>query len=101
MGDSAQLALEPANQEDVDEIREVLVDRAARHLEGCELGVEAQFSATEPMHALGVAYVPMLECLDDFGRYLLNRDLRQEVIDRFVEIVRPILQYGTSVEVIR
>jgi hypothetical protein len=44
--------------------------------------------------------IPMLDCVDDFTWYLLNDTVRQEVKERFIEVVQPLLQGGARVEVI-
>src|SRR5262249_5792436 len=41
-----------------------------------------------------------LDCLDDFGRYLLNSAVRRQVIDRFHRVVRPLLRKGARLEIV-
>jgi hypothetical protein len=44
--------------------------------------------------------IPGLECIDDFTVYLANDQTRANIIGRFIEVVRPLLQGGALVDII-
>lgn len=41
-----------------------------------------------------------LNCIDDFSIYLINNQVRQAIIDRFLNVVRPQLQAGHELDII-
>jgi hypothetical protein len=58
---------------------------------------------TQSMQIVGpqaLASIPELECVSDFSRYLLESDIREEVIERFLAVARPLLESGVQVIVI-
>jgi hypothetical protein len=82
------------------EIREALFDRADRH--ALEAG---------PRHAAGAAplaladargfiSVPGEDCVKDFAIYLVNDAVRQQVLDRFIQVVQPLLAGGLQIDVV-
>jgi hypothetical protein len=91
------------------DLRDVLADRAQRQL------LEASFAAgpatttaaapgpvlsLEMVGPQAVAAIPQVECVADFTRYLTDDGIREQVIGRFLEVVRPPLAAGASLEVI-
>ena len=44
--------------------------------------------------------IPGLDCIGDFTTYLFNPDARSHVINRFHEVVRPLLASGAAVDII-
>jgi hypothetical protein len=95
------------------DLRDVLADRAQHQLLEASLPAIAG-TATVPTGAAAplptvsmaiigpqaLAAIPQVECVADFTRYLLDSAIRQQVIDRFHDVVRPLLQAGSVVEVI-
>jgi hypothetical protein len=91
------------------QIKDVLADRATRQLvaaSSATRAVGAQLDvAVHPNVDLvspqALLTIPGLECIEDFTDYLLDNDLRTQVIGRFNDVVQPLLQQpGTIVHVI-
>jgi len=95
------------------DLRDVLADRALQQLLEASLAgrsvpaaAAADLIAPPPVLSLDVlgpqalASIPQLECVQDFTRYLLESAVREQVIARFHEVVRPLLEEGAVVEVI-
>jgi hypothetical protein len=95
------------------EIRDVLTDRAERQQVHAALHAGPPetaralaapsahpFLLMEPVAPQALFGLPDKGCIDDFTKYLLNADLRNQVIARFDKVVRPLLAGGASVEVI-
>jgi len=96
---TALAAGETAEVEDVSQqLRATLEDRLLREM--------AEAEGTDRSLDLGVAVpaeergVPGFDCIDDFSRYLVNRDVRRQVMDRFHAVVRPLLSAGTQLQII-
>lgn len=96
---AAFAARETEAAEDVaEQLRATLEDRLLREM--------AEAEGTDRSVDLGVAVpaeergLPGFDCIDDFSRYLVNRDLRRQVIDRFHAVVRPLLHQGVQLEII-
>jgi hypothetical protein len=82
------------------EIREVMLDRADRH--ALEAGPKPS-PGTPPLalaDARGFLSIPDLDCVEDFTIYLVNDTVRQEVIDRFTQVVKPLLTAQLEIDVI-
>lgn len=111
---AAPQAVEPVQPEAEvvsDQIRDVLTDRAAQQQVEATLRTHARPNVTReavrrplPMAnaAMPEAFlgVPGLNCIDDFGTYLTDGDVRKRVIARFREVVRPLLRQGSRLEVV-
>ena len=91
------------------QIKDVLADRAQRqYLEASvqSLARDSDAGAAPSMTTLSTVApqamfgIPGLECIEDFGAYLLDRNIRDQVIARFHEVVRPLLEEGARLEVI-
>ncbi len=82
------------------EIIDTLQDRLERH------AIEALPRTTpgEPPRALqrtrDLPSIPGLNCIDDFTVYLINDNTRSDIICRFTDVVRPLLQDGAAVDII-
>lgn len=86
-----------------EQIRDVLADRAQRELTDAVLrtsGVGPEVPLTETIAPRAFLGIPGLDCIDDFVKYLLDDSIREQVIERFTRVVRPLLEQGASVEVI-
>jgi hypothetical protein len=44
--------------------------------------------------------IPNIGGIDDFTNYLVNSSIRARVLDRFFQVVRPLLQSGTEIEIL-
>ena len=44
--------------------------------------------------------IPFLNCLDDFTVYMVNSDTRAQIIKRFTDVVRPLLDAGNEIDII-
>jgi len=44
--------------------------------------------------------IPGVDCIDDFMKYLLNDRIRRKVIDRFMDVVKPLIKNGAQLEII-
>lgn len=87
-------ALQPQQREVAQSIKDVLVDRCERVLieNGPEvLGTERSYEEFSTRSFLGI---PGLDCVDDFTKYLMSRPIRNKVIARFDDVVRPLLAAG-------
>jgi hypothetical protein len=86
-----------------EEIKAVLHDRSSRAiLEGMP---PADRNAVPEPATLDVApraafEIPGVDCADDFGKYLTQPQTRRRIINRFLEVVRPKLADGGSIDVI-
>lgn len=99
-------ALAKGESDVVVEIKDILADRAHRQLvqasqetTGPE-GVQTPLLTREPIAAEALVGIPGLDCINDFGQYLIDDDVRRQVIDRFHQVVRPILKEGGQLEII-
>jgi hypothetical protein len=91
------------------QIKDVLADRATRQFlaataqttaRGAAAPVAVQPSA-ELIAPQALFTIPGVECVDDFVDYLLDNNIRSQVIDRFNQVVQPLLQQpGVIVHVI-
>jgi hypothetical protein len=95
------------------EILDVLADRVQRqHLDvairpqGLDrpLGLEAApahtFLLAETLAPLPFLGLPNFECINDFLQYLLDDSIRDQVLGRFDQVVKPLLQNSYRLEVI-
>jgi hypothetical protein len=102
-----------AHDEVTADLRDALADRAHHVL--LEAALSAPTPAPPPLVAAAVpppavslqilgpqavAAIPQVECVSDFSRYLLESAIRDQVIARFDDVVRPLLSAGALVEVI-
>lgn len=101
--DRHRRVVQPAEEQKLaDSLRAVLEDRVERQA----LATAAQQGRSGRPVASRLAYdralfgIPGLDCVDDFAKYLLNDSIRDEVLDRFLEVVRPLLESGARVVVI-
>jgi metacaspase-1 len=116
MDDLARMLTAPADDsahaEVTADLRDVLADRALHLLLEASLplattgapivgaAVPAPTLSMQILGPLAVVSIPQVECVADFTRYLLETDIREQVIGRFLNDVRPLLQKGAWVEVI-
>ncbi len=89
--------------EEIDElksaIQDVLYDRAIRAALRAEPS-ESRAVTANSSDARAVLGIPGLECIDDFLKYLLSRNIRDRVIAKFTDVVEPLLQNGQRLEII-
>lgn len=85
-------------EEVADQLRGTLEDRLLRELAAAE-GTDRSLDlgVTVPAEDRGL---PGFDCIDDFARYLVNRDTRRQVMDRFHAVVKPLLGQGAQLEII-
>lgn len=84
------------------EIKEALRDRIDQHVMAAAMRTDV-LAAGPPGAApetLGLISIPGLNCIDDFSIYLIDDDVRQRILDRFINVVRPELQAGTELDII-
>jgi hypothetical protein len=95
----------------IDHVKDILADRAERQFLDASLkaaGAETPALVAMPgavltMETAGpraLVSIPGLECVDDFAQYLLDGDIRNQVIGRFHTVARPLLEGGARLEVI-
>jgi hypothetical protein len=87
------------------QIKDVLADRAQRQYLEANVRTAGSDGGTALVRLPNVAPqamfgIPGLECVDDFGQYLLDRNIRDQVIGRFHQVARPLLEQGARLEVI-
>jgi pimeloyl-ACP methyl ester carboxylesterase len=98
---AAAVSAEAARQRVADEIKEALRDRADQHV--LATSVRSDGLATAPVAAAdlgGLISIPGLNCVDDFSVYLIDDNVRQQILDRFINVVRPQLQAGRELDII-
>jgi metacaspase-1 len=84
-----------------EEIKEALRDRADQHVMAASIradGVAAAPVAAVP--AASLISIPGLNCIDDFSVYLIDDSMRQAILNRFIQVVRPELQAGRELDII-
>jgi metacaspase-1 len=82
-----------------EEIKEALRDRADQHVMSAAVGAVGPGAA--PAAATGgMISIPGINCIDDFSTYLTDDGVRQKIIDRFIDVVRPELQGGNGLDVV-
>lgn len=85
-------------EEVADQLRATLEDRLLREMaeaEGTDRSLD--LGVTVPAEDRGL---PGFDCIDDFSRYLVNRDTRRQVMERFHAVVKPLLSQGAQLEII-
>jgi metacaspase-1 len=94
-------AADAARAQAADEITETLRDRADRQILSASARAAAfgaaDMSAGETSSLISV---PGLDCIDDFSIYLTNEGVRQQIIDRFIGVVRPELEMARELDVV-
>lgn len=80
-------------------ITDTLHDRAVRAAMDDAPGAEDGYSPNSA-GTRAVLGIPGIDCIDDFMKYLLINNIRQQVIDSFTEIVEPLIQKGHRLEII-
>jgi hypothetical protein len=95
---AAQDAQSLASQQETSRrIKETLRDRANRQAVQAFGNESLDRAAQEGV----LDNIPLLNCVDDFTRYMLNDDTRNRILARFDEKVKPLLhREGTVIEVI-
>src|SRR5205807_3466538 len=89
-----------AQKELRDRLVAALADRIERQALAAAPVPAAGTDARALVGARGLSSIPGLNCIDDFTAYLLNDNVRRQVIARFVNVVKPLLQPGSQVEII-
>jgi hypothetical protein len=77
-----------------------MFDRADRH--ALEAGPK-HAAGTAPLvlaDARGFISIPGVDCVEDFTIYLVNDTIRQQILDRFMQVVQPLLAGGLEVDVV-
>jgi metacaspase-1 len=109
----SQFGTAGAQPEVIAHIKDILADRAQRQLIKASLETAARqqsvavavgptraFMTLETVGPQALLGIPNLECIDDFAKYLLESTTRDQVLERFDAVVKPLLQGGAKVEVI-
>jgi hypothetical protein len=100
-GAARVVSAEQARKRTSDEIKEALRDRADQHMLNAALRSDGL--AGGPMAAgdtSGLISIPGVNCIDDFSIYLIDDGVRQQIIDRFIAVVRPEIQAGRELDII-
>lgn len=96
----ALVAPAPHQAEVARTIRDVLVDRAQRQLLETEVVEGAARGSQEVFATRAALGIPGLDCVDDFSRYLVDRDTRERILSRFREVLEPLLADQREIEII-
>ena len=104
---------DPRQPKLIEHVKDILADRAQRQFLDAALktsGTESSLAgpATPPRPVLtletagprALVSIPGLECVDDFAQYLLDGNVRNQVIGRFNAVAQPLLEAGARLEVI-
>ncbi len=90
-----------ARQQIAEEIKESLRDRADRHAMASSVHREGLAAAPVSVGDLGdMINIPGMNCIDDFTVYLVDDGIRQEILNRFINVVGPELQAGHELDII-
>jgi hypothetical protein len=89
---------EVARQRAAAEIKEALRDRRDQHAMNAA-AMAGGVPGAAPMPAASFS-VPWVNCIDDFASYLVDDTIRQQIIDRFIQVVRPELLAGHELDII-
>ena len=92
---------EQARQRAFAEIAEALRDRADQQLLGATMRTGALAAA--PLGAAdtsGLITIPGLNCVEDFSIYLIDDGVRQRILNRFIDVVKPELQAGHELDIV-
>jgi hypothetical protein len=84
-----------------EEIKEALRDRADQQM--LSAAVRADGLVASNMAAADTSTlisIPGLNCIDDFSIYLIHDGTRQQIIDRFIDVVRPELEVARELDII-
>jgi len=83
-----------------DQIRETLQDRIDRHtIESGPRSLPGE-APREMSDTRGSISIPGLNCLDDFTVYMTDDDVRAEVLERFTDVIRPLLEGGAEIDIL-
>ncbi len=92
---------EQARQRAFAEIAEALRDRADQQLLGATMRSAALAAA--PLGAAdtsGLIAIPGLNCVEDFSIYLVDDGVRQQILDRFIDVLKPELLAGHELDIV-
>ena len=81
-----------------EEIRHTLEDRLDRH--AFAVAPQTDTGAAAMSDALGLVSIPGLNCVDDFTVYLVNDGVRQEIINRFIQVMQPLLSSSLEIDIV-
>lgn len=81
-------------------IRDTLEDRSQRQMLEATLATVGAEEMAETIAARAFLGIPGLDCVDDFVKYILDDSIRTQVIERFTEVVKPLLEAGAVVEIV-
>jgi hypothetical protein len=88
------------------EVKEALRDRADQATMTAQVPLEivphteGVFEpAANQQEAAGIS-IPGINCIDDFAIYLTNESTRQQILNRFINVVRPQLQAGRTLDIV-
>lgn len=102
-GPPGVVAAEQERSRAAEEIKEALRDRADQHVLNASVRADG-LSAAGPMaspDAMGsLVSIPGLNCIDDFSIYLIDDGVRQQILNRFLNVVRPELQAQREIDLI-
>jgi hypothetical protein len=100
----AASAAEQSRRRAAEEIKEALRDRVDQHVMAAAVRADVIGGAPAVPAAaadtLGLISVPGLNCIDDFSSYLIDDGIRQQILNRFLAVVRPEFQAGTELDII-
>jgi hypothetical protein len=82
------------------EIREALFDRADRHVLEAGPKHEAGAAPLGLADGRGFMSIPGVDCVEDFTIYFLNEGIRQQILDRFIQVVQPLLEGRLDIDVV-
>jgi hypothetical protein len=88
------------------QVKDVLADRAQRqYLEAHWRTATRAGDGAVPLSAQALAPqalfgIPGLDCVDDFMQYLVDANIRNQIIDRFHQVIGPLLEAPNTIEVI-
>jgi hypothetical protein len=94
-------AAEQSRQQTADAIKDALRDRADQHVLHTAASTDGR--ASGPIAAAdidGLISIPGLNCIDDFSIYLTDAKVRQQILDRFIAVVKPALQAGLELDIV-
>jgi hypothetical protein len=82
------------------QLRDVLEDRAEQQVAAAAPSLPEGAMPLQTATDRAMLGIPGLDCIEDFTIYLLDEHVRSQVIGRFQNALRPLLESGTQVELI-
>ncbi len=99
-GDPSPISRELARRQAADEIKEAIRDRTDQQIIATGAATEGFGAAPQSADMGALISIPGLNCIDDFSLYLTDQMVRQNIIERFLSVVRSEMQAGRELDIV-